>query len=55
MPPGENVSLFEAIMKDFHDHGILLDFILIGSCALQVYAEHFEYDPRYGTILRAIN
>lgn len=45
MSPTDNASLFESILKDFDDNGILQDFILIGSWVLRVYAEHFA-DPR---------
>lgn len=46
MPQNDNVGLFEAILNDFNDNGILQDFILIGSWALRVYAERFENDPQ---------
>ena len=46
MPQNDNVGLFEAILKDFDDNGILQDFILIGSWALRVYSEHFKNDPQ---------
>ena len=45
MLPTDNVELFEAILKDFDDNGILQDFILIGSWVLRVYSEHFN-DPQ---------
>ncbi len=46
MLPTDNVELFEAILKDFDDNGILQDFILIGSWVLRVYSEHFNNDPQ---------
>lgn len=46
MLPTNNVGLFEAILKDFDDNGILQDFILIGSWVLRVYSEHFNNDPQ---------
>lgn len=46
MQPKDNVELFEAILKDFDDNGILQDFILIGSWVLRVYSEHFNNDPQ---------
>lgn len=46
MPLNDNVDLFESILKDFDDNGILQDFILIGSWALRVYSEHFQNDPQ---------
>jgi hypothetical protein len=41
-----NLRLFEDILRDFDSHGILQDFILIGSWALRVYKEHFNDDPQ---------
>ena len=46
MLPTDNLELFEAILKDFDDNGILQDFILIGSWVLRVYSEHFNNDPQ---------
>lgn len=46
MQPTDNVELFEAILKDFDDNGILQDFILIGSWVLRVYSEYFNNDPQ---------
>ena len=45
MQPTDNVELFESILKDFDDNGILQDFILIGSWVLRVYSDHFN-DPQ---------
>lgn len=45
MLPKDNIEIFEAILKDFDDNGILQDFILIGSWVLRVYSEHFN-DPQ---------
>ncbi|RKX83139.1 MAG: hypothetical protein DRP58_09255 [Spirochaetes bacterium] len=42
----DNVELFESILKDFDDNGILEDFILIGSWSLRVYSYHFQNDPQ---------
>jgi len=42
----DNVELFESILKDFNDNGILQDFILIGSWTLRVYSYHFKNDPQ---------
>jgi len=41
----DNLKYFEEILKDFHSHGILQDFILIGSWCLKVYKEHYGDDP----------
>ena len=46
MQQNDNVELFESILKDFDDNGILGDFILIGSWTLRVYSYHFENDPQ---------
>ncbi|MEA1911569.1 MAG: GSU2403 family nucleotidyltransferase fold protein [Spirochaetota bacterium] len=46
MHQNDNVELFEFILKDFDDNGILGDFILIGSWVLRVYSYHFENDPQ---------
>ncbi len=46
MQQNDNVKLFESILKDFDDNGILGDFILIGSWTLRVYSYHFENDPQ---------
>lgn len=46
MQQSDNVELFESILKDFDEHGILKDFILIGSWTLRVYSYHFDNDPR---------
>lgn len=46
MSQNDNLELFESILKDFDDNGILQDFILIGSWALRVYAEYFKNDPQ---------
>ena len=42
----ESTKLFENILRDFHEEGILQDFILIGSWALRVYSEHFDNHPQ---------
>ena len=46
MRQNDNVELFESILKDFNDNGILQDFILIGSWTLRVYSYHFGNDPQ---------
>jgi hypothetical protein len=46
MQQNENIKLFESILKDFDDYGILGDFILIGSWTLRIYSHHFKNDPR---------
>lgn len=46
MYQNDNIELFESILKDFNDNGILQDFILIGSWALRVYSYHFKNDPQ---------
>ena len=46
MYQNDNVELFESILKDFNDNGILQDFILIGSWTLRVYSYHFKNDPQ---------
>ncbi len=45
MQLNDNLKYFEEILKDFNDHGVLQDFILIGSWCLKVYKEHFNNDP----------
>jgi hypothetical protein len=42
----DNVEIFESILKDFDENGILQDFILIGSWTLRVYSYHFKNDPQ---------
>ena len=42
MSQSDNQDLFETILRDFHENGILQDFILIGSWALRIYSEHFK-------------
>lgn len=46
MRDNSNLKLFEDILKDFDSHGILQDFILIGSWALRIYKEHYGNDPQ---------
>ena len=46
MHQNDNVELFESILKDFNDNGILQDFILIGSWTLRVYSYHFKNGPQ---------
>lgn len=46
MLPGNNVIIFESILRDLHKNGILQDFILIGSWVLRVYKEHFYDNPQ---------
>ena len=46
MQQNDNVELFESILKDFDDNGILGDFILIDSWTLRVYSYHFKNDPQ---------
>ena len=46
MQQNDNVELFESILKDFDENGILQDFILIGSWTLRVYSYHFKNDPQ---------
>lgn len=46
MLQNNNVKLFESILKDFAENGILQDFILIGSWVLRVYSCHFKNDPQ---------
>lgn len=46
MSPNDNLELFHAILRDFDRHGILGDFILIGSWTLRVYREHFNQSPQ---------
>lgn len=46
MSNNSNLKLFEDILRDFDSHGIMQDFILIGSWALRVYKEHFDNDPQ---------
>lgn len=46
MYQNDNVELFESILKDFDENGILQDFILIGSWTLRVYSYHFKNDPQ---------
>ena len=46
MQQNNNVELFESILKDFDDNGILGYFILIGSWTLRVYSYHFKNDSQ---------
>lgn len=46
MPQSDNLRLFHMVLSDFHQAGVLDDFILIGSWALRVYREFFNQDPR---------
>ena len=46
----ENQNLFESILRDFDENGILQDFILIGSWALKVYSEKFDQHPLIPTV-----
>jgi hypothetical protein len=50
MPQADNLGLFQSILADFHNAGILDNFILIGSWVLRVYREHFDHDPRIPVI-----
>lgn len=44
----DNVVLFHSVLKEFQVHGVLNNFILIGSWALRVYQEYFGNDPGIG-------
>lgn len=41
----DDIVHFESIVRELDQHGILQDFILIGSWVLRVYQEYFEQDP----------
>lgn len=41
----DDIDHFDSIVSTLNQHGILQDFILIGSWVLRVYQEYFKHDP----------
>ncbi len=46
MQQNDNIRLFDDLLRSLDSHGILQDFIIIGSWALRIYREMFHHDPQ---------